>query len=88
MVIDWELGEELLMIMCQNSGPNQVIDTYNWEPKLIINEKEIDYFCIELDDLHVTWYNEFEEPQPLEYYKNRFDIEPNPNIFLYLFGDR
>ena len=86
--MDGKILEEMFFIMCQNTGLADAVSCYHWEPPLVIDGHEINYISYEMGDVHVTWYNEYEEPQPLEYYKKDVDIQPNKNIFIYLFGDR
>ena len=87
--MDWKIMEDMFIIMVESNVKQAgAISCHGWNDPLIINDKKIDDIFWDGDNFNLIWYNEFEEPEPLEYYKKDITIKPCKNIFIYLFGDR
>lgn len=85
-----ELEELFILIINahEKSRYEGTISCYRWDPPLVIDGNKIDDIYWDGDDFNLVWYNEHEEPEPLDYYKKQVTIEPNKNIISYLLGGR
>lgn len=90
MFNDKEL-EELFITMINAQDKSRYegrISCYRCNPRLIVGGKKIDDIHWDGDNFNLVWYNEYEEQEPLEYYRKEVVIQPNRNLVIYLLGGR
>jgi hypothetical protein len=75
---------EFLFITIIESDPKLkyegYIPAYKWDEPLVINDKKINDVYWDGDKFNIVWYNEYGEPESLEYYKRENIIKPNRKL--------